>query len=260
MKLEASSLACGYGARRIVDGISFTVSSGEVLCILGPNGVGKTTLFKSILGLQPLMGGRVAVDGEDIAPWSPKRFAQVFGYVPQSHTPPFPYTVLDVVLMGRTAHLGPFTSPSPDDRAAALATMRQLHIEHLARRTYTEISGGERQMVLIARALVQEPRFLVMDEPTASLDFGNQARVLARIRDLARAGLGIVLTSHSPDQAFLCATTVALLGPDGFLIGRPDEIVTAENLERVYRTRVRIVSERDERGAVVKSCIPVLDD
>ena len=146
-------------------------------------------MFKSILGLQKLYGGSVLADVEDVSGWDRRKYAQYFGYVPQSHTPPFPFTAFNVVLMGRTAHLGSYSSPSGNDRRIAGETMRALEIEHLRDRIYTHINGGERQMVLIARALAQQPKLLVMDEPTSSLDYGNQVRALSHIRALARQGL-----------------------------------------------------------------------
>ena len=258
VKLEIKNVSCGYDGRSVIENVSFDVLSHEILCILGPNGVGKTTLFKSILGLQKLYGGSVLADGEDVSGWDRRKYAQYFGYVPQSHTPPFPFTAFDVVLMGRTAHLGSYSSPSESDRRIAGETMRALEIEHLRDRIYTHISGGERQMVLIARALAQQPKLLVMDEPTSSLDYGNQVRVLSHIRDLARQGLGIIMTSHSPEQAFLCATKVVLLGRDSCVIGTPDEVVTERGLKNVYGVDVRIAQAPGPDGESLKFCIPLL--
>lgn len=258
VKLDIDSLTCGYGDRTVIKDFSMQVFSHDVLCILGPNGVGKTTLFKGILGLHKTWSGRVLVDGEDVRGWSRQRYATVFGYVPQSHTPPFPFTALDVVLMGRTAHLSSYASPSRKDEEIAEEVMARLGISHLEDRVYTHISGGERQMVLIARALCQQPDFLVMDEPTASLDFGNQVRVLSCIRDLSEEGMGIIMTSHSPDQAFLCATKVALLRRDGYEIGTPEEIVTDEKLEEAYGVKVSVIRGMDAEGQERKSCVPTL--
>ena len=179
--LEVSGLAFGYGRRRVGAGLDLTVRAGEVLCLLGPNGGGKTTLFKTLLGLLPPLAGAIRLDGEDVARWSRRRLAARLGYVPQAQGATFPFRVSDVVLMGRASRLGPFASPGPADRAIAARALASLEIAHLAERAYTEISGGERQMVLIARALAGEPRILVMDEPTASLDFGNQGLVIVGV-------------------------------------------------------------------------------
>ncbi|UWG97048.1 ABC transporter ATP-binding protein [Dehalobacter sp. DCM] len=258
MQLEVCSAVCGYQDRKVIDGISFSVSPHEILCLLGPNGVGKTTLFKSILGFLKLLGGSIQVGGEDVSRWTRKRFAQVIGYVPQNHTPPFPFTALDVVTMGRTAHLGTFSTPSKEDKRLAIESMETIGIGFLQNRVYTEISGGERQMVLIARALAQQPKILVMDEPTSNLDFGNQMRVLGKIKKLAENGLGVVMTTHCPDHAFLCSTRVVLLHDGGFKIGEPDEIVTEDSLCEVYGVKVKIASMPAGDGRLAKACAPVL--
>ena len=188
MTFSLSHMTCGYHGRPVLSDVSFSVETGDILCILGPNGVGKTTLFKSMLGLLSPLSGTLTLDGEDISRWSNRKKAQYIGYIPQSHTPLFPYTVLQVVVMGRVSRLGLFASPGKGDYAAAEQALEALEILSLRDRIYTELSGGERQMVLIARAIAQQPQVLLMDEPTANLDYGNQARVLSQIRRLAPAG------------------------------------------------------------------------
>jgi len=258
-RLEVGGLSFGYHGRAVGHDVSFALEAGEVMCLLGPNGGGKTTLFRTILGLLPALGGTVAIDGESLHGWSRARLARVLGYVPQAQLGLFPFTVREVVLMGRTAHIGPFATPSRRDVALAEATLGALGVAHLAARAYTEVSGGERQMTLVARALAQEPRVLVMDEPTASLDFGNQVRVLSRVRDLARRGIAVILSTHDPDQAFLCADRVALLH-DGRLarLGPTAEVVTPAALRETYGVDVDIVTlTRD--GREVRVCLPSLE-
>jgi iron complex transport system ATP-binding protein len=179
-------------------------------------------------------------------------------YVPQAHAAFFPFTVRDVVLMGRTSRIGLFATPSAHDKVAADSALETLGIAALADRIYTQISGGERQLTLIARALAQEPRILVMDEPTASLDFGNQVRVLEQVRTLARAGIGIVLSTHDPDHAFLCADRVALLH-DGAVVrlGPPETEITPESLHLLYRVDVAVIPVP---GRGVRICVPSLAD
>lgn len=259
MKLKVQSAECGYGAKTVVRGISFEVGSGDILCMLGPNGVGKTTFLKSLLGFVRLKGGEIRIDGREIGTLSQKEKTKIIGYVPQAHAPPFPYTVLEVVLMGRTSRLAPFASPSPKDVKIAEETLRALGIFFLRDRVYTKISGGERQMVLIARALAQQPQILVMDEPTSNLDFGNQVRVLERIRRLSKSGLCVVMTSHFPDHAFLCASKVALLKHNGcFRCGTPDEILTEENLRETYSVDVCVVCTNRGKAGTLKACVPVM--
>src|SRR5262249_36176123 len=158
--------------------VSFSLEAGDVLCLLGPNGSGKTTLFKTILRLLTPLDGEVVAEGRSTRGWSRRALARFFGYVPQAHEGTFPFTLRGMVLMGRTAHLGSFASPSSDDREVADDALRLLGIAHLADNPYPHVSGGERQLALVARAVAQAPRVLIMDEPTASLDFGNQVRVL----------------------------------------------------------------------------------
>ncbi|MBC2582693.1 ABC transporter ATP-binding protein [Clostridium sp. DJ247] len=260
MKLEIKNAVCGYGSKIIVKDISVKVESGEILCLLGPNGVGKTTFFKTILGFLKLKGGEIILDGENVQNWSKKKLAQAIGYVPQAHTPPFPFSVLDVVTMGRTAHLGSFASPSKNDVAIAEEALETLGVSFLKNKIYTEISGGERQMVLIARALTQQPRILVMDEPTSNLDFGNQIRVLEQINKLVKNGLGVIMTTHFPDHTFLCSSKVALLQRNNkFTVGDVDEVVTEENLKSAYGIDVRITSTVNRQGEPIRACIPLLD-
>ena len=254
--LVVADLAFGYGARIVGSGIGFRLEPGETLCLLGPNGSGKTTLFKTLLGLLPARAGRITLDGADLARMPRGLIARSLAYVPQAHAAYSPYRVRDVVLRGRASRLGPCASPGAADRAAAEAALDALGIGHLAQRIYTEISGGERQLALIARALAGEPRLLVMDEPTASLDFGNQTRVLTQIRRLAARGIGVVLSTHDPGHAFLCADRVALLhGGRLVALGPPAETVTPESLRRIYGVAVAVVPLPGGAGTV---CAPVL--
>ncbi|HEY7652151.1 MAG TPA: ABC transporter ATP-binding protein [Methylomirabilota bacterium] len=259
MRLEVQDLAFGYPGKEVGREVSFALAGGEVLCLLGPNGGGKTTLFKTILRLLHPRQGRVAVDGEPIEGWSRPRLARVFGYVPQAELGVFPFTVAEVVLMGRTAHIGPFAVPSRADREVVEETLALLDIGHLAARPYTEISGGERQLTLIARALAQQPAILVMDEPTASLDFGNQVRVLYEIERLARRGIAVMLSTHDPDHAFLCADRVALLNRGRLQrLGAPDEVITRESLREIYGVEVTVLPVARADGRVARVCVPAL--
>ena len=169
MKLEISSAVCGYGDKTVVNGISFCVRSGEVLCILGPNGVGKTTLFKSILGFLSLQGGNVIADGENVHNWTRRKFAREIGYVPQAHNSSFPFTAFDVVMMGRTAYIGTFAMPSALDKKITMQVMELLEITSLKDRPFTQLSGGERQMLAIGRGLMSKPKLCMLDEPSYGL-------------------------------------------------------------------------------------------
>lgn len=259
MELELRQVSCGYAGKAVVTGANLTLGSGEFLCILGSNGVGKTTLFKSILGLQPIIGGRILIDGEATGNWSRRRFARAVGYVAQAHTPPFPFKVIDVVAMGRAAHIGAFASPTSQDMAIAEEVLATIGLRHLRDAAYTRISGGERQLVLIARALAQRPGLLIMDEPTSNLDYGNQVRVLTHIRKLTdEQGVGVMMTTHNPNDALLYATAVAIMGPGGRLFaGRPRDILTKELLDELYGVPVRMVPVSGRRSVCVPVCGPV---
>ena len=257
--LEVDGLCCGYAGRTVASEISFSLDRGEVMCLLGPNGVGKTTLFKTILRLVPLRHGRVSIHGQDVASWPAGRFAAKVGYVPQAHVPPFPFTVRDVVVMGRVSRLGPFHPPSAGDAAMAHQSLERLGVSRLAAKAYTEISGGERQLVLIARALAQEPEILVMDEPTSSLDYGNQLAVLEHVRALARqSGLGVLMTTHDPNHALLYGTKAAAMGRGGaFAVGRPRDVVTPEYLRQTYGIDVGMIALTGPGGDRLSACLPL---
>lgn len=257
--LEARALAVGHGARRVASDLNFTLAAGEVLCLLGPNGGGKTTLFRTLLGLLKPMAGQVCILGQPVQSWSPNALARQVGYVPQAHAGLFPYAVEDVVLMGRAARVGRFSIPSRRDRDTAHACLETLGIAHLHRRVYTAISGGERQMVLIARALAQEPSILIMDEPTASLDFGNQIRVLEHIARLRTHGMAILLSTHQPEHALRIANRIALLGGGTLAgIGAPQDMATAARLAALYGVSAQAVAS--SLGTWFSSSVSSRDD
>lgn len=233
--VEGRALAIGYPGRRVGADISLGIGHGEVLCLLGPNGSGKTTLFKTLLGLLLPLEGEVRVLGEPVADWSRAAFARKVGYVPQAHAGLFPFTVMDIVLMGRAARIERFAAPSRHDREIAADCLAALGVSHLRERIYTEISGGERQLALIARALAQEPALLVMDEPTASLDFGNQIRVLEHIGRLRGRGIAVFMSTHQPEHALRVADRIALLAHGRLVgIGTPTAVATPARLAELY--------------------------
>jgi len=209
-RLEARQLAIGYPGRTIGQGMDLHLERAEVFCLLGPNGSGKSTLFRTLLGLLAPLAGSVLLDGRPLSHWPRRTLAGRIGYVPQAQDRLLPFTVEDMVLLGRSARLGLFSSPSSRDRSVGHACLERLGIAHLRQRVYTTLSGGERQLVLIARALAQEPALLVLDEPTASLDFGNQIRVLEHVQALREQGLGILLCTHQPEHALRVADRIAL--------------------------------------------------
>ncbi len=262
MKLKLTNVDCGYpGFQPVLRGVDFSVESGQICCLLGPNGVGKTTLFKTILGLLKPQSGLVEMNGENMAHWSARKLAQNIAYVSQFHNPPFPYRVRDVVLLGRVSNTGYFGSPSEMDYEIAEAAMADMGITHLRDTVYTDISGGERQLVMIARALAQEPQLLVMDEPTSNLDYGNMVRVMSKIRSLKKKGFGVIMTTHSPDQAFMCESTVCLLQRGAPMVfGFAHEVITEENMRSAYGVNVKVIEFFDTYNRLVRMCSPLLDE
>ncbi len=256
--LRVEGLSCGYGRKEIVHKVTFSVREGEFLCIIGANGCGKTTLLKTVLGLLPPLGGAATMRGRDVLVLTERERARLFAYIPQAHTPPFPFSVADVVLMGRTPHIGRMSKVSFEDRRVAWRSLKLLGIENLARQTYTHLSGGQQQLVLIARALTQQPQLVIMDEPTASLDFGNQQMVLSRMKALAAAGTSVIMVTHDPYHAFYCASRVMVM-QDGAVVaqGRPREVMTRELLEGIYRTQVNVVDVTLTTGATTTVCVPL---
>lgn len=253
--LEARSLSFGYGRKIVGRDVGLEVRPGEVVCLLGPNGSGKTTLFKTLLGLLPVMAGEVRLGGRPLHELARDEIARRVAYVPQAHAAHFPFRVLDMVVMGRTAHMPLFSAPTREDRTKAMEALETLGIADLADTEYTRISGGQRQLALVARALAQNAPAIVMDEPTASLDFGNQVTVLSEITRLASRGLAVLLSTHDPDHAFGIGTRVALIdGGSLFDQGSPDQVLTPERLHQVYG--VRVIVERLSQGQQV--CAPDL--
>ena len=253
--LEVRALAFGFPGRTVGRDVSFTLAAGDVMCVLGPNGGGKTTLFRTVLGLLEPHGGDIRLEDAALASMTRAEVARRVGYVPQGHSAYFAFTVREFVLMGRTARLGAFASPAKSDIRVAERSLESLGIAHLADKPVTEISGGERQLALVARALAQEPRLLVLDEPTASLDFGNQVRVLEKISALARSGIAVLFSSHDPDHAFLWASRALLLAEGRVLeSGAPREVIRADTLERMYRVSVQIVP----LPGGVHTCLPAM--
>lgn len=249
MILEARDLSIGYPDHMVGQGLNVAVRKGEVLALLGPNGSGKTTLLKTLLGLLPAKRGDVHIDGALLSSRSSRERARLLGYVPQSHAATFAFTVEAVVLMGRTPYGNLFSGPTPRDREVTSALLDHFGILPLAERPYTMISGGERQLALLARALAQEPHFVILDEPTASLDFGNQGKVMREMRALAQAGHGVLFTTHDPNQALRYATRAMLLRDGACLAeGSVEQVVTRAGLEALYRTEIEEVADPANGG------------
>lgn len=253
--LELQKLSCGYGSRSILKDVSFSLEAGHVMVLLGPNGAGKTTLFKTILGFLPRIAGTVLIENEDIAHWQRRRLAQTVAYVPQTHNDSFGFAVRDMVLMGRTPSIDGFRTPSQEDEGIVDEVLEALGLSALSDRDCTTLSGGELQMVLVARALAQGPRLLLMDEPCANLDLANQALLLQRVSRLARDGLAILLTSHDPNHALLLESQVVCITRQGSVhTGWASELLSTSFLSDLYGCEVCVGDIEDTYGNPVRVC------
>lgn len=257
MLLQVKGLNFAYQTgRQIFSQVNFSLDKGEILSILGPNGAGKSTLLNCLANLLKPSQGDVFLGGRAVKSMAAFEIAQKLGYVPQIYTPTYAYTVREFTVMGRAPYMGMFTRPKAEDYKLADEALEMLNIAHLADKPCTEISGGERQQATIARVIVQQPDIIMLDEPTSHLDFGNQIKTLKIIKELAKQGFGIIMTTHQPDHAILLAGYVGVLDYGGILkFGAAQEILTEEFLSKIYNIPVKIVQVNEVNRKV---CIPGL--
>ena len=241
------------GSDNVFENIGFSITEGEILSILGPNGTGKTSLLKCLNGLHRLTEGQISVDEQKITGMRWSDIGKKVGYIPQAHDSTFPYTVLEMVRMGRAPHIGLFSSPTKKDTAVAEEAIEELGISHLKGKAYTNLSGGEAQLVLIARALAAEPKALLLDEPTSHLDFKNQAAILNLLEKLSREhGLAIIMTTHFPDHALSISDKALLMANGkGGIVGRTAEVINENSLKNVFGIEVKIISFNNENHQAV---------
>lgn len=257
MKIDVVGLSFAYKHHPVLRSVGFSACSGELIAVLGPNGAGKSTLFRCILGFLKNYDGLISIDDIDTRSLSRREMAKRIAYIPQSSYPAFNYTVLDTVLMGLTPEINIMSSPGKEHILRATQAIEGLGIGHLCDRGFSEISGGERQLALIARALVQSSDILIMDEPTANLDYGNQCHVMKKISELSTQGYIVILSTHNPEHAFLYVDRAIILN-DGRLIadGDPDIVLTEQLIRDVYGVGTLLYDiEVGERHT--KVCIPI---
>ncbi|MCR5795012.1 MAG: ABC transporter ATP-binding protein [Solobacterium sp.] len=252
--IRVESLSFSYGDHPVLKDISFDAKKGEFLSILGSNGVGKSTLFRCILGLLPGYSGSIYLDGKDIRSLRPRQMAKLAAYIPQNTASVYNFSVADIVLMGATAWLSPLQSPGKKEKERAEWAMDKVGIAHLKDRCFHHLSGGEKQLAVLARALVQNAKVLMLDEPTASLDFANQLLVLTEVRRLSHEGYTVIQTTHNPEHAYTFSDRILTL-KDGevFCSGRPDEVIVPEVIGSLYEMDVEVSSLYDDR---VRVCTP----
>ena len=256
MILEVENLSFRYrGGRTIFHDVSFSLDKGGVLAILGANGAGKSTLLNCIANLYRPESGSIHLDGQPMSQMTMAEVARIIGYVPQVHTPAYAYTVREFVVMGRTPYIGAFATPSAADYRLADEALERMGIAHLRDKVYTEISGGERQQVTIARVITQQPKIILLDEPTAHLDYGNQYRVVQMVKELSQEGYALLMTTHNPDHAIILNGKVAILNREGVLgIGQAADTLNADTLSRLYGLRVKTTYDEDAQRNICVVC------
>lgn len=239
--IHVRDVSFSYRQNEVLKNLSFSVPGGRVVGILGANGAGKSTLFKLILGVLPLQRGDIMINGRSVKTLSSRERAKQMAYIPQTQRGTFQFTVAEMVLMGTTSSFSMFAQPGKRERIKAAEAMKLLQIEQFADRLYDQLSGGEQQLVLIARAVAQDAPILIMDEPTASLDYGNQIRVLEETRQLADRGYLVLISTHNPQHIFLYADEVLLIdGGTATAFGKPQEVLSEALLSHVYRVPIQL--------------------
>lgn len=258
MRLEIKDGCFGYrGGAKILDRVNLQAQSGDLIAVLGPNGAGKTTMLRCMLGFLKWTSGDSLLDGKPIRTIPTRELWRMIAYVPQAREFTSAATAEEAVLLGRNAHIGVFSQPKQADIDFSHAMLERLHIAHLSAKSCAELSGGELQMVLIARALAAEPKILVLDEPESNLDFRNQLIVLETMTELTQQGITVIFNTHYPDHALRRSNKALLLHKDGqALFGETHSIVTEETIQNAFRVRTVIGEiETDER--VYRSILPL---
>ncbi len=262
--MEIIDAEFAYGNNTIFKKLNLEINSGELFCLLGPNGCGKTTLLDCMLGVSRLQKGSIVLEGKKMGDFKAGQIARYIAYVPQRHAPTFPYTVLDIVKMGRTAYTGRFSVPDPGDTDIARECLGLVGLLALSDRPYTQLSGGESQLVMIARALAQKTPVIIMDEPTAHLDFKHEMVVLETIVDLVgKMGVTVIMATHFPNHAFYfennkISTRVGLMHNHSFLqTGTAEQVINEENMETLYRVNTKMISYYPDQQSSMKQLIPI---
>ncbi len=256
LTVENGSFAYPKGPM-IFSGISFDVHSGEILAILGPNGAGKTTMLRCMTGMLRWKSGRSLLDGENIRSMSASKQWRKMAYVPQARAASSAYTAFQTVLLGRSSRIGALSSPKKEDLGAARKAMERLGIEHLAEKSCAAVSGGELQMILIARALASEPELLILDEPESNLDFRNQLVVLDTVSRLAQEGMACVFNTHYPEHALQRADKSLILSKGGSCVfGPTGKVITEENIRNAFGVNA-MIGEIETPESTLRNVMPL---
>jgi len=255
MILEIRDGAFSYGEADIFQNIHLSLNRGDFLCLLGPNGCGKTTLLKCLGSMLQLKQGSILLNGQSLESIPPKQRAADIGYVPQEEGVAFPFSVHQMVSIGRSPYFVYFSAPTENDYEIVEASLKRVGIYHLKDKVFNKMSGGEKQLTLIARALAQQPKVMLMDEPTSHLDYGNQNRIMQLARELTKEGMAVLMSTHTPDAVFTYATKAALMYHGSLIAkGLPQDALTQDNLSLAYSMPMKIFKLTDENGNVQTFC------
>jgi len=254
MRIKFDNVTCGYGKKAVLKNINCDIELGDKVAVLGPNGIGKSTLFKTLFGFIDIIDGAIYLEDRNIRSYTGKQLASILAYVPQAKGYSYQYTVEDMVLMGRASHIGNFSKPTKSDVEIAVDAIERIGISKLRYKYYSELSGGEQQCVLVARAIAQGAKFLVMDEPASNLDLKNQKKLLDVVNSLANDGIGIIMATHSPEHVFISCNKVLLINKDGSsTYGSMSELMTVDNLKSAFGVDIDIIESTNTDGITKKA-------
>lgn len=257
MILRVSNLSFSYKDNHVLKDINFKAYNNQIISLLGANGVGKTTLFNCLLNNLKDYKGSITYDGIDIKQIKAKELSKLIAYIPQSISSQYNYRVIDIVLMGLTSSLSLFSTPGVKHEKIALEKLDILGIKNLAYKGFNNLSGGEKQLVLISRALTQNAKILLMDEPTANLDYGNQIKVMNKLKSLSNEGYMIIFSTHNPEHAFFYSDkALALYKGSIECFGEPSKKLTKETLKKLYSIDVSILSLKTKENKTINICVP----
>jgi len=253
--ITVNDLHFSYPKQSVLEGVDFTLNRGEIVSLLGPNGCGKSTLIRLILKLIHPSQGEIWLHNKTIRHYSHREIAKYIAYIPQYNNVPFNYSVLEMVMMGRVAKHGFFAAPSARDKEVAHESLCRIGIDDLVYRPFGQLSGGQKQMVLLARALTQEVNTFIMDEPVSGLDYGNQIRLLELISDLGRQGYTFLKTTHYPDHALMISSRVVVMNGGKIIAnGKPEEVITSTMIREVYGINADLITHNTNTW-----CIPTFN-